>query len=125
MVGDATPPPTPPATKETAGVVHISRRHKQKFGEDSNPNQEQTFKVTLEAIANFLGQQLTMWIHYDNCPAQEQMIKVALEALAKFPARPVTMWNYFDNCQVQDQINKKRPEAMPNFFLIIIHLHLP
>jgi hypothetical protein len=53
MGGDAVAPTQPPATKDTAGVVHISRRRKQKIGEDSNPNQEQPFKLPPEALAIF------------------------------------------------------------------------
>jgi hypothetical protein len=92
------------------------------FGEEINPNQEQTFKVSLEALTFFLGQQLTMWNHYDKCPAQEQRIKVAPEFLAKFPSQQLTMWNYYENCQVQEQINKEAPEAIPNFLLLAINL---
>jgi hypothetical protein len=95
-----------------------------KVGEESNPNQEQTFKVPPESLTIFFGQQLTMWNHYDKCPAQEQSIKVAPEALAKNMDRPMTMWNHYENCQVKEQINKKAPKAMPNFLLITIHLSL-
>jgi hypothetical protein len=125
MGGDAADLTQPPATQDRAGVVHISRLRKQKIGERSNPNQEQTFKVPPEALAFFLGQQLNKLNHYDKCPAQEQMIKVSPEALAKISARPVSMWNYYENCQVQEQMNEKTPEAMPNFLLIAIHLNLP
>jgi hypothetical protein len=40
------------------------------FGEESNLIQEQTFKVSPEALAKFSGQQLTMWNHYEKCPEQ-------------------------------------------------------
>jgi adenine C2-methylase RlmN of 23S rRNA A2503 and tRNA A37 len=76
MGGDAAPPP--PATQDSTGVVHISRRRKQ-------------LKVPPEALAKFLGQQLSIWNHHEKCPVQEQMTKVALEALAKFAAQPVIM----------------------------------
>jgi hypothetical protein len=125
MGGDAATLTHPPATQDTAGVVPISQRRKQKFGRESNPGQEQKLKVPPEALANFFGQQLTMWNHYEKCAVQEQMTKVAPEALAKFAAQPVTMWNYYDNCQVQEQIKNKTPEAMPNLLSIAIHLNLP
>jgi hypothetical protein len=95
------------------------------FCEESNPKQEQTFKVAPEALAKFSEQQLTMWKHYEKGLAQEQMIKVAPEALENFPAQQLTMWNYYENCQVQEQINKKAPAAMPNFLLLAINLNLP
>jgi hypothetical protein len=73
MGGDAAALTHPPPTmKDTSGVFHISHRRKQKIGEDSNPNQEQTFKVLPEALTIFLGQQLTMCNRYDNCLAQEK-----------------------------------------------------
>jgi hypothetical protein len=54
MGGDTLALTQSPATKDISGVFHISRRRKQKIGEDSNPNQEQTFKVPPEALAIFL-----------------------------------------------------------------------
>jgi hypothetical protein len=56
-------PPPSPCDNDTAEVVQISRRRKSKFGEDSNLNQEQTFKVPPEILTIVLGQQLTMWNH--------------------------------------------------------------
>jgi hypothetical protein len=53
MVGDAAALTQPPATQDRSGVVHISRRRKQKIGEESNPNQEHTFKVPPEALGFF------------------------------------------------------------------------
>jgi hypothetical protein len=111
-VGTLRPSPTHPATQDSTGVVHISRRHKQ-------------LKVPPEALTFFFGQQLSIWNHHEKIPVQEQMTKVPPEALAKFVAQPVTMWNYYENCQVQEHIKKKTPEAMPNFNSIAIHLNLP
>jgi hypothetical protein len=61
--GEAVALTPPPATQDSAGVVHISCRRKQKFGKESNYGQEQTLKVPPEALTKFVGQQLTMWNH--------------------------------------------------------------
>jgi hypothetical protein len=53
MGGDAATLTHPFATQDSAGVVHISRRRKQKLGKESNPGQEQTLKVPPEALAFF------------------------------------------------------------------------
>jgi hypothetical protein len=63
MGGDAAALTHPPATQDSEGIVHISRRRKQKFGKESNPGQKQTLKVPPEALTIFWGQQLTMWNH--------------------------------------------------------------
>jgi hypothetical protein len=115
----------PPATQDSAGIVHNSRHQNQQSGKEGNPGQVQTHKVPPEALAIFLGQPLTMWNHQEKYPVQEQTTKVAPEALTTFVAWPVIMWNYYVKCQVQEHLKEKTPEAMPNVLSITIHLNLP
>jgi hypothetical protein len=125
MGGDASALTHPPATQDSAVLVHNSRRRNQQFGKEGNPGQVQTHKVPPEALAICVGQPLTMWNHQETYPVQEQTTKVAPEALVKCVARPVTMWNYYVKFQVQEHLTEKTPEAMPNFLSIKIHLNLP
>jgi hypothetical protein len=45
----------PPATQDSIGIIHNSRRHNQQFGKEGNPGQVQTYKVPPEALAIFFG----------------------------------------------------------------------
>jgi hypothetical protein len=81
----------PPATQDSTGIVHNSRRCNQQFDKEGDSGQVQTYKVPLEALAVFLGQPETMSNNQEKYTVQEQVNKVAPEALAKFPDRPVSM----------------------------------
>jgi hypothetical protein len=115
----------PPATQESTGIVHNSRRRNQQFDKEGNSGQVQTYKVPPEALAIFLGQPETMLNNQEKYLMQEQTNKVAQEALAKFSDRLVTMWNYYVKCQVKEHTKEITPEAMPNYLSITIHLNLP
>jgi hypothetical protein len=54
MGGDAAALTHPPATQDSAGIVHNSRRRNQQFDKEGNPGQVQTYKVPPEALAIFL-----------------------------------------------------------------------
>jgi hypothetical protein len=114
----------PPATQDSTGIAHNSRRCNQQFDTEGNYGQVQTYKVPSEALAIFVGQPETMSNNQEKYLVQEQMNKVAPEALAKLSNRPVTMWNYYVKCQVQEHTKEITPEAMPNYLSITIHLNL-
>jgi hypothetical protein len=54
MGGDAAALTHPPATQDSAEIVHNSRRHNQQFDKEGNPGQVQTYKVPPEALAMFV-----------------------------------------------------------------------
>jgi hypothetical protein len=91
----------PPATQDSTGTVHNSRRRNQQFYKEGNFGQVQTYKLPPEALTICVGQPETMLNNQEKYTVQEQANKVAPEALAIFSDRPVTMWNYYVKCQVQ------------------------
>jgi hypothetical protein len=115
----------PPATQDSTGIVHNSRRCNQHFDTESNFEQVQTYKVPPEALVIFMGQPDTTTNHREKYSVQEQTNKVTPEALEFSPNRLVTMWNYYVKCQVQEHTKEIRTEAMPNYLSITIHLTLP
>jgi hypothetical protein len=114
----------PPATQDSTGIVHNSRRYNQQFDKEGNSEQVQIHKVPPEALAIFMGQPDTMTNNREKYLVQDQTDKVAPEALDFFSNRPVTMWNYYVQCQVQEHTKEITPEAMPNYLAIKIHLNL-
>jgi hypothetical protein len=46
----------PPATQDSTGIVHNSRRRNKQFDKEGNSGQVQTYKVPPEALSLFLGQ---------------------------------------------------------------------
>jgi hypothetical protein len=115
----------PPATQDSTGIFHNSRRRNQQFDKEGNSGQEQTYKVPPEALTIFVGQPETILDNQEKYMVQEQTNKVAPEALAKISDRPATMWNYYVKCQVQEHLKEITPEAMPNCISITIHFNLP
>jgi hypothetical protein len=91
----------PPATQDSTGIVHNSRRCNQQSDSESNFGQVQTHKAPPEALAICMGQQDTMTNSRAKYPLQDQTTKVAPEALDFFSNRPVTMWKYYMQRQVQ------------------------
>jgi hypothetical protein len=114
----------PPATQDSTGIVHNSRRCNQQSDHESNFGQVQTHKAPPEALAIFMGQQDTMTNNREKYPLQDQTTKVAPEALGFFSNRPVTMWKYYMQRQVQEHNKEITPKAMPNYVSITIHLKL-
>jgi hypothetical protein len=45
----------PPVTQDSTGIVHNSRRCNQQFDTEGDSGQVQTYKVSPEALAIFLG----------------------------------------------------------------------
>jgi hypothetical protein len=80
----------PPATQDSTGIVHNSRRSNQQFDKDGKSGQVQTYKVPPEDLAIFVGQPETMSNNQEKYKVQEQTNKVAPEALATLLDRPVT-----------------------------------
>jgi hypothetical protein len=76
-----------PATQDSTGIVHNSRRCNQQSDLESNFGQVQTYKVPPEALAIFMGQPDTMTNNQEKYSVQEQMNKVAPEALEKISSR--------------------------------------
>jgi hypothetical protein len=113
----------PPATQDSTGIVHNSRRCNKQSDSESNCGQVQKHKVPPEALAIFLGQPDTMTNNREKYSVQDQTT-VAPEAIKLFLNRPVTMWNYYIKCQVQEHTKEIKPEAMPNYLSIKIHLNL-
>jgi hypothetical protein len=73
----------PPATQDSTGIVHNSRRCNKQFDTESHSGQVQTYKVPPEALAILLGQPETRTNNQENYSVQEQTNKVTPEAFEK------------------------------------------
>jgi hypothetical protein len=73
----------PPATQDSTGIFHNSRRCNRQSDSESNCGQVQTHKVPPEALAIFMGQPDTMTNNQEKYLVQDQTTKVAPEALKK------------------------------------------
>jgi hypothetical protein len=74
----------PPATQDSTGIVHNSRRCNIQSDSESNFGQVQRHKAPPEALAIFMDQQDTMTNNREKYPLQDQTTKVAPEALTNF-----------------------------------------
>jgi hypothetical protein len=73
-----------PATQDSTGIFHNSRRCNQQYDSENNFGQVQTHRVPQEALSIFMGHKDTMTNNREIYPLQDQTTKVAPEALEFF-----------------------------------------